>query len=71
MPAIIDNKTARRAFLALQGLSEPPHKGQGKGDLLETIRRLGFVQVDSINTVARAHHQILFSRNATYREKTP
>lgn len=69
MTAIIDNKTARRAFLALQGLSDPPHRGQSKDDLLETIRRLGFVQVDSINTVARAHHQILFSRNATYREK--
>ncbi|WP_370319761.1 winged helix-turn-helix domain-containing protein [Oricola sp.] len=69
MTDTIDNKTARRAFLALQGLSDPPHKGQSKEDLLETIRRLGFVQVDSINTVARAHHQILFSRNATYREK--
>lgn len=69
MTAMIDNKTARRAFLALQGLCDPPHKGQSKDDLLETIRRLGFVQVDSINTVARAHHQILFSRNATYRQK--
>ncbi|WP_223477479.1 winged helix-turn-helix domain-containing protein [Oricola indica] len=69
MTATIDNKTARRAFLALQGLSDPPHKGQSRGDLMETIRRLGFVQIDSINTVARAHHQILFSRNATYREK--
>jgi hypothetical protein len=28
---------------------------------------LGFVQVDSINTVERAHHLILFSRNHTYR----
>jgi len=69
MPATIDNRTARRAFLALQGLSGPPHRGQGRADLYEAIRRLGFVQVDSINTVARAHHQILFSRNATYREK--
>ncbi|MEK9797271.1 MAG: crosslink repair DNA glycosylase YcaQ family protein, partial [Alphaproteobacteria bacterium] len=31
------------------------------------IRALGFVQVDSINTVARAHHMILFARNQTYR----
>lgn len=69
MTTTIDNKTARRAFLALQGLSDPPHRGQSKDDLLETIRRLGFVQIDSINMVARAHHQILFSRNATYREK--
>ncbi len=69
MTATIDNRTARRAFLALQGLSGPPQTGQTKADLFEVIRQLGFVQVDSINTVARAHHQILFSRNATYREK--
>ncbi len=31
------------------------------------IRSLGFVQVDSINTVARAHHMILFARNQTYK----
>ncbi|QKV19943.1 winged helix-turn-helix domain-containing protein [Oricola thermophila] len=68
MPATIPNRTARRAFLALQGLCEAPHRGQSKEDLSEAIRRLGFVQIDSINTVARAHHQILFSRNATYRE---
>lgn len=30
------------------------------------IDDLGFVQVDSINTVARAHHMILFARNQTY-----
>lgn len=66
---VIDNRTARRAFLALQGLAEPPHKAQPKDALLASIRSLGFVQLDSINTVARAHHMILFSRNATYREK--
>ena len=30
---------------------------------------MGFVQVDSINTVERAHHMILFSRNQTYRKE--
>ncbi|MBE1282904.1 MAG: winged helix-turn-helix domain-containing protein [Rhodobacteraceae bacterium] len=33
------------------------------------IHRLGFVQLDSINTVARAHDMILFSRRPTYRPK--
>lgn len=33
------------------------------------ISRMGFVQVDSVNTVERAHHMILFSRNQTYRPK--
>lgn len=37
-----------------------------KQDLLELIEHMGFVQIDSIDTVARAHHMILFSRNQTY-----
>ncbi len=50
-------------------LAEPP-SGKAKGDaLLELIHRLGFVQLDSINTVARAHDMILFSRRPTYRSK--
>ena len=32
------------------------------------IRDLGFVQLDSIQVVARAHHHILWSRNQNYRE---
>ncbi len=33
------------------------------------IEALGYVQLDSIQTVARAHHMILFTRNQTYRPK--
>lgn len=69
MTTLIDNRTARRSFMWLQGLCDPPHRKQTREDLYALIERLGFVQVDSINTVARAHHMILFSRNATYREK--
>ncbi|MEO0607135.1 MAG: crosslink repair DNA glycosylase YcaQ family protein [Pseudomonadota bacterium] len=32
------------------------------------IERLGFVQLDTIQVVARAHHHILWSRNQNYRE---
>ena len=39
-----------------------------KADLLELITDLGFVQVDSISTVERAHNQIIFSRNQTFRK---
>lgn len=48
-------------------LAEPP-TGPAKGaDLLTLIRRLGFVQIDSINTVERAHHMILWARRQSYR----
>ncbi|XWN29865.1 MAG: crosslink repair DNA glycosylase YcaQ family protein [Devosia sp.] len=67
--ATIGATRARRTFLARQGLGEDPHRRQTPQALLSRIDGLGFVQLDSIATVARAHHMILFARNATYREK--
>lgn len=62
----LDTKTARRVFLHRHGLMDQP-SGPGKGDdLLGVINRLGFVQLDSINTVARAHDLILFARRPSY-----
>ncbi|SPH24547.1 hypothetical protein DEA8626_03599 [Defluviimonas aquaemixtae] len=64
---VLPNKAARRLFLDRHALIEPP-SGPAKGDdLLTLIHRLGFVQVDSINTVERAHHMILWSRRQSYR----
>lgn len=58
---------ARRLALALQGLADPPRRKLTTDGLLALIERIGFVQVDSVNVVARAHHMILFARNQTYR----
>ena len=66
---VIDNRTARRLFLERQGLAFPPHRKLDDAGLLSLIEHLGFVQVDSIQTVERAHHMILFARNQTYRHK--
>lgn len=60
---------ARSAVLMLQGLSDPPGRKLGIDGLYDLIDRMGYVQLDSVNTVARAHHMILFSRNQTYRPK--
>ncbi|WP_020594282.1 winged helix-turn-helix domain-containing protein [Kiloniella laminariae] len=65
----ISNSQARRLFMSRQGLCDNPTSKQSRGALLELIERMGFVQVDSINTVERAHHMILFSRNQTYRKE--
>ncbi|WP_435661558.1 winged helix-turn-helix domain-containing protein [Leisingera caerulea] len=63
----LSNHSARRLFLDRHALLEQP-AGPAKGsDLLELIQRLGFVQLDSINTVARAHDVILYSRRPGYR----
>jgi uncharacterized protein len=58
---------ARRLVLHLQGLADPPRRRLSSAGVAEIIERLGFLQVDSISTVARAHHMILFARNQTYR----
>ncbi|NSY37483.1 winged helix-turn-helix domain-containing protein [Leisingera sp. ANG59] len=63
----LGNQEARRLFLDRHALLEQP-TGPAKGsDLLTLIQRLGFVQLDSINTVARAHDMILYSRRPGYR----
>ncbi|NIZ09141.1 winged helix-turn-helix domain-containing protein [Pseudooceanicola sp. HF7] len=64
---LLDNRGARKLFLHRHLLGEPP-KGSGKGaDLAGLVRDLGFVQVDSVNTLARAHDMILYARRPAYR----
>ena len=66
---IIPNAAARRLFLSAQGLCRLPNRKLDAAGLLELIESIGFVQLDSIQTVERAHHMILFARNQTYRHK--
>ena len=66
-PLPVTAAQGRRLILDLQGLADPPHRRFEGGGLLGLITRMGFVQVDSIRTVERAHHTILHSRNRTYR----
>ena len=61
----ITNRDARRLWLDAQGFAAP---GRGPLDVGAIIRRLGFVQLDTIQVVARAHHHILWSRDDRYRE---
>ena len=63
----LSNRHVRRLFLDLHGLSEPVHRKLDDTELADRIERIGFVQVDSVNTVERAHHMILHARNRTYR----
>ena len=64
-PLRLANRAARRLFLDRHGLGRPP-AGE---DLAGLIERLGFVQIDSIATVERAHHMILAARRKSYRPR--
>ena len=66
----LDNSRARRLFLDRHLLLHPG-AGPGRGaDLDDVLHGLGFVQVDSVNTLARAHDMILWSRRGQYRPKS-
>lgn len=66
-PDRLSNSAARRLFIGLHGLAEPPGRPLLRRDLPARIADLGFVQVDSIRTVERAHHHILAARHNAYR----
>ncbi|WP_243612453.1 winged helix-turn-helix domain-containing protein [Shimia aestuarii] len=61
----IDNRTARALWLTSHGLAQVP---TGPLDAMGLIEQLGFVQLDTIQVISRAHHHILWSRNQNYRE---
>ena len=64
---VLPNPTARRIFLHRHALADAPTGPANGADLAALIDRIGFVQVDSINTVERAHHMILFARRQSYK----
>lgn len=62
----ISNREARRLWLNQNGLAG---SSSGPVDVMGVIRSLGFVQIDTIRNVTRAHHHILWSRNRSYKER--
>ena len=62
----ISNKQLRAIWLERHLLSKNP---VGPLDVMQIIKDLGFVQIDTIQNVVRAHHHILWSRNQNYRSK--
>lgn len=70
MPDLIPNPLARRLFLHRHALAQAPTGPATGPTLAALINRIGFVQVDSINTVARAHDMILWSRRQSYQPAT-
>jgi uncharacterized protein len=52
----------RRLALAAQGLLQAQPYGRGLAGARKAINHIGYVQIDTISVVERAHHHVLYSR---------
>jgi uncharacterized protein YcaQ len=66
---LVPTATARRLLLGAQGLLDDPRRKATADALHELVERMGFVQIDSINVVERAHHLILAARFQGYQPR--
>lgn len=57
---------ARRLALDGQGLDRPWRLPKGKEGAARLVERLGYVQIDTLAVVERAHHHVLWTRQPTY-----
>ena len=63
---ILSRSGARALHLAAQGLLQARRRKAQKADVLDAIRRMGVLQIDTIHVVARSPYLVLWSRLGDY-----
>jgi uncharacterized protein YcaQ len=63
---ILSLPAVRALHLAAQGLLQPRRRKARQADLLEAIRQMGVLQIDTIHVVARSPYLVLWSRLGDY-----
>ena len=58
---------ARKLVLLSQQLPPPHQAGRATAATLSAIEHLGYIQIDTISVVQRAHHHTLWNRNPRYK----
>ncbi|HEX5837770.1 MAG TPA: crosslink repair DNA glycosylase YcaQ family protein, partial [Anaerolineales bacterium] len=69
MKQTISLQMARNVMIAAQGLDHLPDRPAVKADVLEAIRRMYLLQIDTINVVARSPYLVLWSRLGNYKNE--
>ena len=64
-----DLNKLRRIALSRQGLTTRAPFGAGENATSKAIEHLGYVQIDTISVVERAHHHVLHSRVPGYQPR--
>jgi hypothetical protein len=67
VPVALSAADARRLALAAQGFDRPRPRRVAARHVAHVIRQLGLLQLDFVNVLAPAHHQVVFSRLGPYR----
>ena len=65
----ISKKTARRLVLHAQLLDGKTRIMKGKAGVVQAVGHLGYVQIDTIAVIERAHHHTLWTRVPGYEPK--
>jgi uncharacterized protein YcaQ len=66
-PVSLSLAEIRSIVLRSQGLADSQSPfGLGKAGVLKAVQHLGYVQVDPISVIQRAHHHVLWSRVPDY-----
>src|ERR1700712_2054952 len=68
-PVALSSADARRIWLHAQRLDQREPFGSGPDATRRAVEHLGYVQIDTINVIERAHHHILYSRIPSYRRQ--
>ena len=59
-------KAARRLSIRAQGLDKYQHLASGKEGAAQVVEHLGYVQIDTIAVIHRAHDHIVWTRHPAY-----
>ncbi len=62
----LSRSDARKILLISQGLSKKHSFGKGRSGVYNTIKKLGYIQIDTLSVVQRSHHHTLWTRVKNY-----